>query len=118
MLLFNSQAIGNRLLSLRKRSGLTQAELAEAAGLSERTYADIERGTVNMRTQTLMRICQAMDVTPNDILTDAAVAMRLDNDGLNLRLAACSPTQKATAYRLLDVYLSSLEDSEPSKNER
>ena len=48
MLLFDMRAIGNKLLAIRKKAGLTQQEVAEAAGLSDRTYADIERGTVNM----------------------------------------------------------------------
>ena len=47
MLIFDLHTIGNRLLMIRKRMGMTQAEVAEAAGLSDRTYADIERGTVN-----------------------------------------------------------------------
>lgn len=38
------QKAGNRLLAQRKALGLTQAEVAERAGLSDRTYADIERG--------------------------------------------------------------------------
>ena len=41
MLLFDLRRIGNQLLAIRKRSGLTQADVAEAAGLSDRTYADI-----------------------------------------------------------------------------
>ena len=41
MLLFDFRAIGNKLLAIRKRLGMTQAEVAEAAGLSDRTYADI-----------------------------------------------------------------------------
>ena len=49
MLIYDFRAIGNRLLAIRRRQGLTQAEVAEAAGLADRTYADIERGTVNMR---------------------------------------------------------------------
>ena len=49
MLLFDLNTIGNNLLSVRKRLGMTQAEVAEKAGLSDRTYADIERDTVNMR---------------------------------------------------------------------
>ena len=48
--------IGNRLLAQRKALGLTQAEVAERAGLSDRTYADIERGSVNMRVETALRI--------------------------------------------------------------
>ena len=42
------------------RLGLTQMEVAEAAGLSDRTYADIERGTVNMQVETVLRICKAL----------------------------------------------------------
>lgn len=47
MLIFVFLTIGNKLFSIRKRMGMTQAEVAEAVGLSARTYADIERGTVN-----------------------------------------------------------------------
>lgn len=38
MLIFDLNTIGNKLLAIRKRAGLTQAEVAEAAGLSDRTY--------------------------------------------------------------------------------
>ena len=50
MLLFDMMTIGNRLLAARKRLGMTQAEVAERAGLSDRTYADIERGGVMLTT--------------------------------------------------------------------
>ena len=48
--------------------GLTQAEVAEMAELSDRTYADIERGSVTMRVDSLLKICSALNITPNDIL--------------------------------------------------
>ena len=38
MLIFDLRTIGNKLLTIRKRMGMTQAEVAEAAGLSDRTY--------------------------------------------------------------------------------
>ena len=56
MLVFDLHTIGNKLLIVRKRMGMTQAEVAESAGLSDRTYADIERGTVNMRIETILKI--------------------------------------------------------------
>ena len=62
MLLLNRRDIGNQLLAIRKRCGMTQMEVAEAAGLSCRTYADIERGTVNMRVDTILHICQEPSV--------------------------------------------------------
>ena len=57
MLIYDFREIGNRLLSFRKKAGLTQIEVAEAASPSDRTYADIERGSVNMRIETILRIC-------------------------------------------------------------
>ena len=71
MLLLDMRKIGNRLLAFRKRMGMTQVEVAEAAGLSGRTYADIERGTVNMRVETILHICEALHITPDEILTQS-----------------------------------------------
>lgn len=62
--------IGNRLLKARKNAGFTQSEVAEKASISERTYADIERGTKNMRVDTLCRICIALNITPDYLLAD------------------------------------------------
>lgn len=108
MLLFRFDIIGNKLLSLRKKAGLTQAEVAEAAGLSDRTYADIERGTVNMRLETLLKICAALHVTPDEILTEGKSPIRIRQEELIERLEACSEKERDTALRLLEVYLRSL----------
>ena len=70
MLVFDHRTIGNKLYTIRHRLGMTQAEVAEAAGLSDRTYADIERGNANMRMETLLRICLVLQITPNEILTE------------------------------------------------
>lgn len=108
MLLFDLIAVGNKLLSARKSLGLTQAEAAERAGLSDRTYADIERGTVNMRMETFLRICKALGVTPDQILTDGASSDADKLEALLERLSACTPKEKNTAIDLLGVYLQSL----------
>lgn len=102
-------AIGNRLFAIRKRMGLTQAEVAERAGLSDRTYADIERGTVNMRIETVLRICRALSITPDRILTEERPPMELQMEDLLNRLNACDEKNRETALRLLAVFLDSLE---------
>lgn len=107
MLIFDTRDIGNRLLAIRKKMGLTQAEVAEIAGLSDRTYADIERGSVNMRTETFLKICQALSVTPDEILTQKAISENKQNE-LFERLSKCSPKEKETALSILEVYLKSL----------
>lgn len=108
MLIFDYRTIGNKLLITRKKNNLTQAELAERAGLSDRTYADIERGNVNMRIETFLRICQALNVTPNDILTEEDQSIVTRQMNLLEQLNNCSLKQKETALNLLSVYLKSL----------
>lgn len=108
MLIFDFAAIGNKLYSFRKRMGMTQAEVAEAAGLADRTYADIERGSVNMRIETILRICDVLHITPDEILTDNDVSVSEKQTELIERLNACSPKDKQTALDLLSVYLKSL----------
>lgn len=109
MLLFDFHVIGNKLLEIRKQTGMTQAEVAEAAGLSDRTYADIERGTVNMRIETILRICQALRITPDEILTEEQPTEPMQQTQLLEWLAACKPKEQETAFRLLRVYLESLQ---------
>lgn len=108
MLLFDLCAIGNKLLSFRKKRGMTQAEVAEAAGLSDRTYADIERGTVNMRIETFLHICTALHITPNDVLTAEQSPPEVTREQFLELLDRCDPKERDTAMQLVSVYLNSL----------
>lgn len=109
MLVFDLHTIGNKLLTVRKRMGMTQAEVAESAGLSDRTYADIERGTVNMRTETILRICNTLHITPDEILTEESTSLSIQQAELWERLNACNSKDKETALQLLSIYLKSLD---------
>ena len=109
MLVWDLHEIGNKLLAIRKKYGMTQSEVAESAGLSYRTYADIERGTVNMRLETVFRICDALHITPDEILTKDDEELTAKQEELIAHLADCRPKDRETALRLLSVYLQSLE---------
>ena len=108
MLIYDTFEIGARLLAIRKNVGLTQSEAAEKAGISDRTYADIERGTVNMRVETLLKICRTFHITPDDILTERQMDIAHENELLE-SLNARSAKERKTAFMLLEVYLKSLE---------
>jgi len=110
MLLLDLQKVGNKLYVIRKRMGMTQAEVAEAAGLSSRTYADVERGTVNMRVDTVLRICEALHITPDEILTQNNHEVTAQEDLILARLNSLSSKDKETALRLLAVFLQSLSE--------
>ena len=108
MLIFDFRAIGNKLLAIRKKSGMTQSEVAEAANLSDRTYADIERGDVNTRIETILKICNALQITPDAVLTEENPSFTLKRDELLKQLDECTEKQKETALELLSVYLKSI----------
>ena len=109
MLIFDLQTIGNKLLSIRKRMGMTQAEVAEAADISDRAYAEIERGSVNMRIETILRICNVLHITPDELFTKDTSSVLSQQEELWIRLNACNPKDKETALQLLTVFLRSLE---------
>ena len=109
MLIFDPNKIGNKLYTFRKRMGMTQAEVAEAAEIGDRTYADIERGCASMRITTLLQICRVLHVTPDEILTEDSPSLSTKQDELWARLNACSPKDKETALALLSVFLESLD---------
>lgn len=102
MLVFDFLAIGNKLCRIRKDLGMTQADVAEAAGICDRTYADIERGTVNMRVETLLRICQVLKITPDAILTSETI---LSVDEILALLNTANDKNKKTALKILEAYL-------------
>lgn len=108
MLISDMHIIGNKLLTFRKQKGLTQAEVAELAEISDRTYADIERGSTNMRMETLVSICKALNITPNQILIDDDNSLQIEQERLFKQLNSCKTKERETALKLLSVYLNSL----------
>lgn len=107
MLISDMHAIGNNLFRIRKAKGLTQSEVAELSELSDRTYADIERGSVSMRVDTLIKICSALQITPNDIMVDNDPPPLTPQDITDM-INHCSVKEKETAMQLLQIYLRSL----------
>lgn len=107
MLILDLNVVGNNLYKIRKMRGLTQAEVAEKAEVSDRTYADIERGSVTMRVDTLVKICSALHITPNDIFVMETNCEITENDIVEL-IKECSSLEKETALKILNVYINSL----------
>lgn len=101
--------IGEKLFRIRKRYGMTQLEVATAAEISEKTYARMERGTLNVRADTLIKICDALHITPDEIMTDDNMHATAREEEILARLHACSPKDRETALRLLETYLQSLD---------
>ena len=57
-----------RLKDLRESAGMTQDELAERLGIKRTTYRSYELGISQMPFETLFKLSDMFDVTPNDLL--------------------------------------------------
>ncbi len=64
--------LGKQIKDLRTRKGFSQDELANRSGLNLRTIQRIEAGETEPRGDSLQRLSQSLDVTPDE-LTDWAV---------------------------------------------
>ena len=64
----NAKMIGATISALRKRSGLTQAELAEKLNISNKTISKWENGVNQPDISALRTICQIFGISTEDFL--------------------------------------------------
>ncbi len=61
--------LGEKIKSFRKIKGLSQEKLAEEIGIATNTLSSIERGNAFMTAQTLEKIIDIFNVTPQELFT-------------------------------------------------
>jgi transcriptional regulator with XRE-family HTH domain len=60
--------IGDRLRDLRKRSLMTQRQLADKSGVGVTTIIRIERNQVEPHGRTIRRLAEALEVAPEELV--------------------------------------------------
>lgn len=61
-------ALGQKVRLLRKQKNMTQEQLAECVGISASFLGHIERGTRVASLETLVALCQTLQVSPEYLL--------------------------------------------------
>lgn len=100
---------GKRILSLRKKYGLTRELLAEMSDISVQFLADIEKGRKNMTVTTLRKICSSLHVTA-DYIINGSVSTTTEDELINL-CRSLSPTRQEQAIKMLTVFVEAIENS-------
>ena len=67
--------IDDRLRDLRKRSLMSQRELAKRSGVGVTTIVRIKRTQVEPQGATILKLAEAPDVEPRDLLADLYLAI-------------------------------------------
>ena len=56
------ETLATTLRQTRKKKGWTQEQVAEKCGISDRSIRDVEHGTVNLKIDTVDKICSGIGV--------------------------------------------------------
>ncbi len=72
--------VGEQIRIIRKAKGMTQEGLADKSGLSFSYISDVERGTRNISLQSLEKIINSLDITPNEIFNFKEIDSNNDLD--------------------------------------
>jgi transcriptional regulator with XRE-family HTH domain len=67
-------AVGQRMRELRKRAGLTQQAVADAAGLTRQFYVTVEAGRRTLSLDNVFAIADALSVDPREFFTELPAA--------------------------------------------
>lgn len=72
------RAIGERVLAFREHAGLSQEELASAAGVSSKTVSRLELGRHDGRNSTIRQVAKALGVSEHDLVGRPPAPLGLD----------------------------------------
>lgn len=99
-------SIGKRIRANRRNSGITQEILAEKINVSPPYISRIETGSAFPSLQTLVDICNALDITIDDLMQDSLSAARSRISGrLEALLAGCTASEMNLVANVVDVLL-------------
>lgn len=71
---------GNSIRNLRIKNHLTQEQVAQITGFDTKYISQLETGRYMGTIKTMLKICEALNVTPNDILHDFIEDSAINND--------------------------------------
>lgn len=69
------RCIGQTVRTLRRTKGISQASLADTIGVSFPQMQKYEKGTNRLSVSALIRIADALGISPHDIITDACAEL-------------------------------------------
>jgi transcriptional regulator with XRE-family HTH domain len=90
---------------LRQQAGLSQQQVAEKLGMSQRAYSHWERLPVALRPEQLQQLAQALNVSLDELIGGTATASkkRGPKSQLEKQLEAVAALPRAQQQRILNV---------------
>ena len=62
-----AKIVGNNIKDARKLKGLTQTQVAKIFRMTQQQYSRFENGVFELNYEQIVKICELLDITPNEI---------------------------------------------------
>ena len=95
--------IGRFIAQCRKNAGLTQMQLAEHLGVTDRAVSKWENGRAMPDSSIMLDLCERLNITVNDLLCGEVVSMENYNKELEKNLIEMTRAKEEADKRLLRV---------------
>ena len=102
--------IGQRIRKHRERSRLSQEQLAERADVSSQTISTAETGKKRLRVENIIKICEALEISPDYLLLGEISPQDLII--LSEKLSQLTPGQYRHLEDIIDSYISALSEKQ------
>lgn len=99
----NQVKIGKFIAERRKKSGLTQMQLAEKLGITDRAVSKWERGKSMPDSSVMLELCAVLKISVNDLLCGEIVTMENYNKELESKLLEMIKQKQQADKRLLTI---------------
>lgn len=99
----NQVKIGRFIAECRKKNNLTQMQLAETLGITDRAVSKWENGKSMPDTSIMLELCNELNITVNDLLSGEVVSMNNYNEKLEKNLLEAVKQKQEADKRLLSL---------------
>ena len=97
----NQLKIGQFIAQRRKDEGLTQLQLADKLGITDRAVSKWERGKALPDASLMLTLCEILHITVNDLLHGEVISMENYNQEMEQKLLELVKEKEANDRRLL-----------------
>lgn len=96
--------VGKRIAKRRKELGLRQFEVAEMAGVNDKHISNIETGRCAPSLELIMKLCEILQTTPNDLLPGAQISEKdISDETIAERIAGLDREGKAILNNIIEL---------------
>ena len=98
---------GQAIKNLRTNNHLTQEQVAQLTGFDTKYVSQVETGVYMGTIKTMLKFCEALNVTPNDILADFIVNTNVTNEANDFctKFSKLNKKDKKNVLALIDSML-------------